>query len=151
MFSSTFRVTSRLASVPTTRAFSSTPRASLARMSIIGRLGTVPEEVTISNDKTLVRYVIGSSYGKGDDKKTSWFRVASFVTGGQKDFLMNVQKGSLLYVDADARMDVYTDNEGNKKSSLNLIARNFEVLSRPQAREETPETNDEGLVHESQA
>jgi hypothetical protein len=88
--------TTRLAArnvLPSTRAFSTTPRASLARMSIIGRLGTVPEEVTVSNDRTLVRYVIGSSYGKGDDKKTSWFRVASFVSGAQKDFLMGVQKG----------------------------------------------------------
>lgn len=47
----------------------------------------------MSNDRTLVRYVIGSSYGKGDDKKTSWFRVASFVQGAQKDFLMGIQKG----------------------------------------------------------
>lgn len=92
MFSSTFRATARLAPT-TTRAFSTTPRASMARMSIIGRLGTAPEEVTVSNDRTLVRYVIGSSYGKGDDKKTSWFRVASFVQGAQKEFLMNVQKG----------------------------------------------------------
>jgi hypothetical protein len=62
-------------------------------MSIIGRLGTAPEEVTVSNDRTLVRYVIGSSYGKGEDKKTSWFRVASFVQGPQKEFLMGVPKG----------------------------------------------------------
>jgi hypothetical protein len=34
-----------------------------------------------------------------------------------------VQLRSMLYVDADARMEVYTDNEGNKKSNLSLIAR----------------------------
>lgn len=89
MFSSTFRVAPRLS----TRAFSTTSRASLARMSLVGRLGTVPEEVTISNDRTLVRYVVGTSYGKGEDQKTSWFRVASFVQGGQKDYLLNVPKG----------------------------------------------------------
>ena len=62
-------------------------------MTIVGRLGVSPEEVTVSNDRTLVRYVIGTSFGKGDDKKTSWFRVASFVSGAQKDFLMSVPKG----------------------------------------------------------
>ncbi|KAF2258687.1 glucose-inhibited division protein A subfamily [Lojkania enalia] len=113
------------------RAFSMTPRAQLARMSIVGRLGVAPEEVTVTGDKTLVRYVVGSSYGKGDDRKTSWFRVASFVTGAQKDYLLSVPKGTLLYVDADARMESYTDNEGNKKSNLTLIARNFDVISRP--------------------
>lgn len=91
MFTSSFRATSRIAT--TARAFSTTPRASLARMTIVGRLGVSPEEVTVANDKTLVRYVIGSSFGKGENQKTSWFRVASFVEGKQKDFLLNVPKG----------------------------------------------------------
>ncbi|KAL6708125.1 ssDNA-binding protein, mitochondrial [Coniothyrium glycines] len=129
------------------RSFSTTPRASLARMTVVGRLGVVPEEVTIAGDRTLVRYVVGTNYGKGPDQKTSWFRVASFVQGPQKDYLMNVPKGSLLYVEADARMETYTDPEGNKKSSLSLVARNFDVLTR--AREnENPEVEDEGLVQE---
>jgi len=76
-----------------TRAFSASPASQLARMTVVGRLGVAPEEVTISGDRTLVRYVIGSSFGKGEDKKTSWFRVASFVQGPQKDFLMGVPKG----------------------------------------------------------
>ena len=85
---------SRLALGPAARSFSSTPRAALARMSIVGRLGTTPEEITVTNnDKTLVRYVIGSNFGKGEDRKTSWFRVASFVSGAQKDFLLSVPKG----------------------------------------------------------
>ncbi|KAF1933508.1 uncharacterized protein M421DRAFT_415849 [Didymella exigua CBS 183.55] len=117
-------------------------------MTVVGRLGVAPEEVTISGDRTLVRYVIGSSFGKGEEKKTSWFRVASFVQGAQKDFLMNVPKGSLLYVDADARMEVFTDAEGNKRSNLSLVARNFDVLSRART-EEGAETNDEGLVQEA--
>ena len=29
---------------------------------------------------------------------------------------------SLIYVDAEARMETFTDNEGNKKSNLSLIA-----------------------------
>ena len=89
MFARTLRT-----SVPAySRAFSATPRAALARMSIVGRLGVQPEEVTISNDRTLVRYVVGTSYGKGEDQKTSWFRVASFVQGPKKDFLLGVPKG----------------------------------------------------------
>jgi hypothetical protein len=92
MFSHTFRTAIPRLST-STRAFSTTPRAALARMSIVGRLGVAPEEVTVSNDRTLVRYVIGSNHGKGEDQKTSWFRVASFVQGPQKDYLMAVPKG----------------------------------------------------------
>lgn len=76
-----------------TRSFSSTPRSQLARMTVVGRLGVAPEEVTVSGDRTLVRYVVGTSYGKGEDKKTSWFRIASFVQGPQKDYLLSVPKG----------------------------------------------------------
>jgi hypothetical protein len=79
------------------RAFSSTPRPQIARMTVIGRLGVAPEEVDIPAEKTgqksLVRYVVGTSYGKGEFKKTSWFRVASFVEGAQKEYLLGLQKG----------------------------------------------------------
>ena len=95
MFANTFRTAAPRAF---TRSFSSSPASQLARMTVVGRLGVAPEEVTISGDRTLVRYVIGSSFGKGEDKKTSWFRVASFVQGAQKDFLMNVPKGWVLSV-----------------------------------------------------
>ncbi|RAR14366.1 GIDA-domain-containing protein [Stemphylium lycopersici] len=145
MFTSTFRAAARapLSASAFARSFSSTRPSQIARMTVVGRLGVAPEEVTVSGERTLVRYVVGTSYGKGEDKKTSWFRVASFVQGAQKDFLMSVPKGSLLYVDADARMETYLDAEGNKKSNLSLVARNFDVLSRP--RSEEPETNDEDM------
>ncbi|EMD67731.1 hypothetical protein GGP41_007610 [Bipolaris sorokiniana] len=149
MFTSTIRTAVRAQPVTAafTRSFSSTRPSQVARMTVVGRLGVAPEEVTISGDRTLVRYVVGTSYGKGEEKKTSWFRIASFVQGAQKDFLMNVPKGSLLYVDADARMETYLDSEGNKKSNLSLVARNFDVLSR--ARSDEPDTNDEGLIQEA--
>jgi hypothetical protein len=31
----------------------------------------------------------------------------------------------MLYVDADARMEVYEDKEGNKKSNLSLVASTY--------------------------
>ena len=127
MFTSTFRAAARapLSANVFARSFSSTRPSQIARMTVVGRLGVAPEEVTVSGDRTLVRYVVGTNYGKGEDKKTSWFRVASFVQGAQKDFLMSVPKGSLLYVYADARMETYLDAEGNKKSNLSLVAREF--------------------------
>jgi|TARA_R110002003_G_scaffold123_5_gene11131 hypothetical protein len=78
---------------PCARAFSSTRPSQLARMTVVGRLAAAPEEVTVAGDRTLVRYAIGTSYGKGEKQKTSWFRIASFVEGAQKDFLLSVPKG----------------------------------------------------------
>ncbi|KAH7386959.1 hypothetical protein DE146DRAFT_621122 [Phaeosphaeria sp. MPI-PUGE-AT-0046c] len=133
-----------------TRAFSATAAARISRMTVIGRLGAQPEEVSVAGDRTLVRYVVGSNYGKKGEQKTSWFRVASFVEGPQKEYLLGVPKGSLLYVEAEARMESYTDKEGNTRSNLSLIARNFDVLSRSTRTDEVAE-NDEGLVQEGSA
>jgi single-stranded DNA-binding protein len=120
------RPTLRTSTPTLSRAFSSTRPSQLARMTVIGRLGTAPEEVTVSGARTLVRYVIGTNYGKGEKQKTSWFRVASFVEGAQKDFLMGVPKGSLLCVEADARMETFEDKEtGAPRSNLSLIARMY--------------------------
>ncbi|KAL5121733.1 ssDNA-binding protein, mitochondrial [Pleosporales sp. CAS-2024a] len=133
-----------------TRSFSSTRASQLARMTIIGRLGAAPEAVTTNGDRTLVRYILGTDSGRGEKKKTSWFRVASFVEGAQKEFLLNVPKGAMLYVDADARMETFEDKEtGQPRSSLGLIARNFEVLQRP--RTGAVDANDEGLVQDGSA
>jgi len=87
------RPTLRTAAPAATRAFSSTRASQLAKMTVVGRLGAAPEEVQVSGDRTLVRYVVGTNYGKGEKQKTSWFRVASFVEGAQKDFLLSVPKG----------------------------------------------------------
>jgi len=75
------------------RAFSSTAFASAARMSIVGRLAAAPEEVPTTNDRTIVRYSLGTSYGKPENRKTSWFRITAFSEGAQKDFLLNLPKG----------------------------------------------------------
>ncbi|OCL10946.1 nucleic acid-binding protein [Glonium stellatum] len=126
------------------RAFSSTARASVARMSIVGRLAATPEEATIANGRSLVRYALGTSYGKPENRKTSWFKIAAFSEGSQKDFLLSLPKGTLLYVDADARMESFTDKEGNQRTSLNLIQSKLDVLSRPRSIVE----DEEGLVQD---
>lgn len=83
-----------------------------------------------------------------------------------KRILLTIPPRSLLHVDADARMESFTDSEGNKRSNLSLIARklllsqlypgpilmstgNFDVISRPRIEEHT-ESNDEGIVQEGQ-
>lgn len=80
---------------PIARAVPNMSRAqsTFARMNLIGRLGNAPEEVPLQNEKTLVKFVVGTSYGRGDNMKTSWFRAVSFASDKQKDYLMSVPKG----------------------------------------------------------
>lgn len=75
------------------RAFAATQRTPLARMSLIGRLGTDPELVNTSQGRELVRYVVASDSGPADNRQTNWFRVAAFPEGKTRDYLLSLPKG----------------------------------------------------------
>ncbi|KAK7728063.1 ssDNA-binding protein, mitochondrial [Botryosphaeria dothidea] len=117
------------------RAFSTTPRAQLAKMTIIGRLGAEPELYSSNGGREIVRYVLATNTGRRENNETSWFQVACFDEGPRKDFLLNLPKGTLMHLEADAKMNVYETPEGTKASRLSLVQRNIEVLSRPNRQE----------------
>ncbi|KAK1144582.1 ssDNA-binding protein, mitochondrial [Aspergillus melleus] len=114
------------------RSFSSSSSRSAARMIITGRLGGEPELQATSTGQDVIKYAVGSSYGPRDNRQTSWFRVASFVPEGpQRDYLLGLPKGTLVFVEGDASMRQYEDAEGKKQSALNIVQRSIEVLRRP--------------------
>lgn len=79
-----------------TRAFSTTTPRSLARMQLIGRLADQPELYPTSTGKEIVRYALGVSQGPRDEtgnRPVSWFRVASFAEGPQRELLLSLPKG----------------------------------------------------------
>lgn len=126
MFSST-RLGLRTAfNTTSARTFSTTRPSALARMSLIGRLADAPEQTPTSTGREMVRYAIGVSTGAKDEqgnRQTSWFRVASFQEGGARDVLLGLTKGSLIHVDADAKMDTFTTQDGQQQTRLNLVQR----------------------------
>jgi hypothetical protein len=75
------------------RAFSSTTPARTATMTIVGRLAADPEVFNTSTGKEIVRYSVATGYGPAEARQTSYFRVASFAEGDQKDYLLGVPKG----------------------------------------------------------
>lgn len=81
-----------------TRAFSTTRSAQLARLTLVGRLGTDPEITTTSSGNEVIKYVVGTSYGPKENRQTSWFRVASFAEKESpiREKIMGLSKG---YVD----------------------------------------------------
>ncbi|OAP61081.1 hypothetical protein AYL99_03282 [Fonsecaea erecta] len=119
------------------RTFSTTRPSQLARMTLVGRLGADPELAETGKGQ-VIKYVVGSSYGPKDNRQTSWFRVASFAPEGspQRDLVMGLSKGTLVYLEGDATMRTYEDSDGKKQSSLSLVQTKVEVLKRPQPKEE---------------
>ncbi|KAJ9192256.1 hypothetical protein DTO166G4_6290 [Paecilomyces variotii] len=121
------------------RSFSSSPARSVARLIITGRLGAEPELQATSTGQDVVKYVVGTSYGPRDNRQTSWFRVSSFQQEGpQRDHLLSLPKGTLVYVEGDASIRTYEDAEGKKQSSLSVVQRTLEVLKRPSSESSFP-------------
>ncbi|KAI9784018.1 MAG: ssDNA-binding protein, mitochondrial [Peltula sp. TS41687] len=130
-----------------TRSFSSTSSSQLARILLVGHLAADPEVHTV-NGKEIVRYVVGTEYGRTGNRQTSWFRVANFAADGpNKEISLGLQKGltsgppnggvgcrTLVAVEGDAALRKIEDNDGSFRSVLNITQRHVEVLRRPSNR-----------------
>ncbi|KAJ5602979.1 hypothetical protein N7537_005935 [Penicillium hordei] len=132
-FLSSLRPAMRMANAPqAARAFSSSPANSIARLTLTGRLGVEPELQATSSGQEVVKYTVATSHGSRDNRQTSWWRVTNFVPeGSQRDFILGLQKGTLVYLEGDAKMVSWEDAEGHSRSTLNIIQRTLEVLKRP--------------------
>lgn len=76
------------------RAFSTTATRPVARITIVGHLADTPELQATSTGHEILKYAVASNTGPKDNRKTSWFRVASFEPEGpRRDFLRSLPKG----------------------------------------------------------
>ncbi|KAI1183712.1 nucleic acid-binding protein [Nemania serpens] len=114
------------------RAFSASTRRDIAKITLVGNLAATPEIRATSTGKEVIEYSVASSSGRKDNKHTSWFRVATFVEGPQRDYLTSLPKGTTVYVEGDAVMNTYTDGDGKARSTLSIYQKNLEVLRRGQ-------------------
>ncbi|KAI1321859.1 nucleic acid-binding protein [Xylariaceae sp. FL0255] len=113
------------------RAFSASARRDIAKITLVGNLAATPELKATSTGRDIIEYAIASNDGRGENRHTSWFRVATFAEEGpRRDYLTSLPKGSTVFVEGDAVMNTYTDAEGKTKSSLSIYQRNLEVLRR---------------------
>ena len=78
------------------RSFSTTVPRPLAKMQLIGRLAEQPELMPTSTGREIVRYAIGVNGSQRDEngnRPTSWFKIASFAEGPQRELLLSLPKG----------------------------------------------------------
>ncbi|KAF9250479.1 hypothetical protein DTO013E5_5495 [Penicillium roqueforti] len=89
-----------LASIPRyARTFSTSPNWAIARLTLTGRLGAEPELHATSSGQEIIKYTIATSHGNRENRQTSWWRIVNFVPeGGQRDFILGLQKGLGLRV-----------------------------------------------------
>ncbi|RCI11235.1 hypothetical protein L249_7244 [Ophiocordyceps polyrhachis-furcata BCC 54312] len=122
----------RFALPSTTRSFSTSAARELARITIVGSIASDPVSDSTKSGRSLVKYTVASSTGQGEKKITSLFRVSCFGEGPRRDHLLNLTKGSLVYIEGDATLSQYLDNDGRRQTSLGIVQRTLSVLNAPQ-------------------
>ncbi|RDA87969.1 hypothetical protein CP532_3459, partial [Ophiocordyceps camponoti-leonardi (nom. inval.)] len=113
----------RFALPSTARSFSTTAARDMARITIIGSVASDPVSDSTKSGRSLVKYSVASSAGQGEKKVTSIFRVSCFGEGPRRDSLLNMTKGTLVYVEGDATLSQYLDHDGRRQTSLGIVQR----------------------------
>lgn len=105
----------------------------MLKASIIGNLGNDPDMKYSANGAPFLRFNIASNFrarnpeGQWEDR-TEWVRVTVF---GQRAESLGqyLHKGQLVYVDGRLEARPWTDQQGNVRAGLELVASDVEFMS----------------------
>ena len=103
---------------------------SMNKCILIGRLGK-DAEVRGSQDRPIVAFSLAvSTPMAGGERDTQWFSCSAF--GSTAKFLAGVmpKKGQLVLVEGKMKSREYTDKNGVKHTSMDIIVDNFQFLER---------------------
>ena len=96
----------------------------LNRVILMGRLTADPDYRTTQSGATLARFTLAVDRdysGQGQDRKTDFLDVITWRNTA--DFVSRYfHKGQLVAVQGSVQVDNYTDREGNKRRSWNVVA-----------------------------
>jgi single-strand DNA-binding protein len=90
-------------------------------ITIHGNVGQEPEMRYTANQKAVITFSVGDTYGKDDKKKTTWHNVTAFGNLAE-NIAHSVRKGDTVIVTGRLETEEYTKKDGTKGKSTRLIA-----------------------------
>ncbi|MCW8809867.1 MAG: single-stranded DNA-binding protein [Ignavibacteriaceae bacterium] len=104
---------------------------SLNKIMLIGRLGRDAETRFTTNNVSVTNYSIATDYrykGKNGDwvNETTWHNIVSFNLSDY--FKENLKKGKKIYVEGRLTKRDYTDKDGNKRFSTDVVSERLILL-----------------------
>lgn len=99
------------------------------------------------NQKTIAKFTLASNriYKREGEPSADFIPVVAF--GRTAKFIEQyVRKGMLILISGPLRNNDYTNKEGAKVYSFQMVAETVEILEKKEADEETP-TDQEGFTH----
>lgn len=105
----------------------------MLKAEIIGNLGNDPELRYSAGGSAVLRFNVASNYRTktqdGDwEDRTEWVRCTVFGTRAEK-LSEHLHKGMKVYVDGRLEARPWTDNSGNVRAGLELMANAVEFMS----------------------
>ncbi|GAB4499097.1 MAG: single-stranded DNA-binding protein [Anaerolineales bacterium] len=123
---------------------------SLNKVMIIGRLGRDPEMRYTPSGRPVTTFSVATSRSwntsEGERRtETEWFNVVAWSSLAEicKEYL---KKGQQVYIEGRLQTRYWDDNEGNKHSSVEIVASEMIILGdrrESQSTAEEPETTEE--------
>lgn len=105
--------------------------ASLNKATLIGRLGRDPEIRTASNGNKIANFSVATSESWRDKssgerkEKTFWHNIVIFNENIVKVAEQYLKKGNQVYIEGAIQSREYTDRDGNKKYTTEIVIEAF--------------------------
>ena len=145
--------------------------ASFNKIIIVGYLGRDPEIRYVPSGEAVCSFTMATTEKKKDGTDdTTWFRITIWGRRGEAAN-QYLSKGKQVYIEGRLKQQEYTDRDGNKRTSLEVTATDFNFLGardedgggggssaprpspaaagRPAASSSAPPPEDEGGVRDS--
>ena len=110
--------------------------SSLNKVLLIGRLGLAPEMKTTSQGEPLARLRLATRQFRRKDgareEETEWHDVTVFGRLAEQ-CQTYLDKGRLLFVEGRIRSSTWSDRDGKKRLSREVVARRIDFLDSPSA------------------
>ncbi len=101
--------------------------AGMSKISIIGNLGRDPEVRYTPDGTAVTSFSVAVNDRYKGEERTMWFRVSAFGKLGEicGNYL---SKGKQVYIEGPLRTNDWEDKDGNKRTSLEVTARDMVML-----------------------
>jgi len=93
-----------------------------------GRLARDCETRFTQGGMAICSFTVAVDYGFGDNKGTNWIRCSLFGKRAEGRLPQYLLKGTQVAVSGELRVREYTDNEGNKRTSVDASVNNLDLI-----------------------
>jgi len=93
-----------------------------------GRLARDCETRFTQGGMAICSFTVAVDYGYGDNKGTNWIRCSLFGKRAEGKLPQYLVKGTQVAISGELRVREYTDNDGNKRTSVDTSVNSLDLI-----------------------